>query len=119
MPSLPCEIHRDGEALRIGGDVDDLAVPALRSALELYGHLDPLVIDLSDAHYLSSLAVSQLVGAMRASEGAGRSFTICAEEGSAAQMVLAVLVIPHRPERWGPSSTDASAHRSDPKQALA
>ncbi|NPC98148.1 STAS domain-containing protein [Nocardioides sp. zg-DK7169] len=101
MPSHPCVIDCDGEVLRIGGDVDDLAVPALRSALETYGHLDPLVVELSDAHYLSSLAVSQLVGAMRASEGAGRSFTICAEEGSAAQMVLAVLVIPHTPTRCG------------------
>lgn len=99
MPSLPCEIQRDGDVLRIGGDVDDLAVPALRSALELHGHLDPLVIELSDATFLSSLAVSQLVGAMRASEGAGRSFTICAEKGSPAQMVLAILVIPHTPAR--------------------
>ncbi|MQW77557.1 hypothetical protein GHK92_16925 [Nocardioides sp. dk4132] len=99
MPSLSCEIQRDGGVLRIRGDVDDLAVPALRSALELYGHLDPLVIELSDATFLSSLAVSQLVGAMRASEGAGRSFTICADKGSPAQMVLAILVIPHTPAR--------------------
>ncbi len=108
MPSLPCEIHRDGEVLRIGGDVDDLAVPALRSALELHGHLDPLVIELSDATFLSSLAVSQLVGAMRASEGAGRSFTICAEAGSPAQVVLSVLVIPHTPTRCGRGSAAAA-----------
>ena len=105
---IHCEIDGDGGVLHIGGDVDDLAVPALRSALELYGHLDPLVVELSDASFLTSLAVSQLVGAMRASEGAGRGFTICAEEGSPAQIVLSVLVIPHTPERCDHGSATAA-----------
>lgn len=96
MPLPSCRIEPDGaDRLRVEGDLDELGVPALRSALEIHGAAAELTVDLSDASYVCSQAVSVLVGAMRGAEGAGRSLVVAARSGSIAQRVLQVLVIPH------------------------
>jgi len=79
----------------VEGDLDELGVPALRSALETHGGAAELVVDLSAASYVCSLAVSVLVGATRGSRAMGRTLTLEAEDGSIAQRVLHVLGIPH------------------------
>ncbi len=94
--SEPLSVRMDSPHLmRITGDLDQAAVPALHSALETYGAADPLTIDLSETSYLCSLAVSALVGAMRAAEATGRRLRLQARAGAPAQQVLQVLVIPH------------------------
>ncbi|MEI5675334.1 MULTISPECIES: STAS domain-containing protein [Nocardioides] len=96
MPLPSCRIESDGPGrLRVEGDLDELGVPALRSALETHGGVPALVVDLSDASYLCSQAVSVLVGAIRGSEAMGRSLTLEALDGSIAHRVLQVLAIPH------------------------
>lgn len=81
--------------LVVAGDLDDLAVPALRSALEIHGSADRLTVDLGAATYVCSQAVSVLVGATRGAQAMGRTLRITAPAGSIAQRVLAVLGIPH------------------------
>jgi anti-anti-sigma regulatory factor len=96
VPLPACRIEPDGAGrLVVQGDLDEVAVPALRSALELHGRVATLSIDLSGASYLCSLAVSVLVGAQRGAAAMGRSLELYAEEGSIAQRVLHVLGIPH------------------------
>lgn len=96
VPLPSCRISVDApDTLRVEGDLDEMAVPALRSALETHGGVAELTVELSDASYLCSLAVSVLVGAMRGAEAAGRRLVVAAEAGSVAQRVLAILVIPH------------------------
>ena len=91
-----CRITLDEpDLLRIEGDLDEISVPALRSALETYGGVPELTVDLSDASYLCSQAVSVLVGAVRGAEAGGRRLVVAAESGSIAQRVLQILVIPH------------------------
>lgn len=81
--------------LVVAGDLDDLAVPALRSALETHGAAAQLTVDLGDASYVCSQAVSVLVGTARSAEAMGRTLRLTAPTGSIAQRVLAVLGIPH------------------------
>lgn len=96
VPLPHCRIEPDGpDRLRVEGDLDELGVPALRSALEIHGVAVELTVDLSDASYVCSQAVSVLVGAMRGAEAAGRRLVVAARSGSIAQRVLQVLVIPH------------------------
>lgn len=96
MPLPACRIEPDGPGrLGVQGDLDELAVPALRSALENHGGVATLTIDLSGASYLCSAAVSVLVGAQRGASAMGRRLDLYAEEGSIAQRVLHVLGIPH------------------------
>lgn len=96
MPLPTCRIEPDGAGrLVVQGDLDEVAVPALRSALENHGAATVLTIDLSGASYLCSAAVSVLVGAQRGASAMGRSLELYAEQGSIAQRVLHVLGIPH------------------------
>lgn len=96
MPPDPIRIVLEAPGLLVvAGDLDDLAVPALRSALETHGGAPSLTVDLGAASYLCSQAVSVLVGATRGAAAMGRSLTLRATTGSIAQRVLEVLGIPH------------------------
>lgn len=96
MPLSSCRIEPDGPGrLGVQGDLDELAVPALRSALENHAGVAALTVDLSGASYVCSAAVSALVGAQRGAAAMGRRLELYAEEGSIAQRVLQVLGIPH------------------------
>jgi VCBS repeat-containing protein len=87
--------HDEPGRLVVTGELDELGVPALRSALETHGALPDLTVDLTGTTYVCSQAVSVLVAQLRASDAMDRTFTIAADTGSIAQRVLQVLGIPH------------------------
>jgi anti-anti-sigma regulatory factor len=96
VQSTPIRIALEEPGLLVvTGDLDDLAVPALRSALETHGGAAELTVDLGDASYVCSQAVSVLVGATRGAHAMGRTLRLTAPTGSIAERVLAVLGIPH------------------------
>ncbi|WP_227465475.1 STAS domain-containing protein [Nocardioides dongkuii] len=84
--------------LSVSGSVDEYAVIALRNALreQTDEYTASLAIDLSDADYLPSVAVSVLVSAMRATEQNGAELALVAAQGTIAQRVLMVCALPYR-----------------------
>ena len=84
--------------LTVSGSVDEYAVIALRNALreQTDDYSSSLTVDLTDADYLPSVAVSVLVSAMRAAEQNGAALSLVAAPGTIAQRVLMVCALPYR-----------------------
>jgi anti-anti-sigma factor len=84
--------------LTVSGSVDEYAVIALRNALreQTAEYTTSLSIDLTDADYLPSVAVSVLVAAMRSCEQHGAELSLVAATGTIAQRVLMVCALPYR-----------------------
>lgn len=91
--------------LTVSGSVDEYAVIALRNALRerTEEHTTSLAVDLSDADYLPSVAVSVLVAAIRACEQNGAELSLVAAAGTIAQRVLLVCALPYRESVDDPS----------------
>ena len=83
--------------LTVSGSVDEYAVIALRNALreQTNDYSTSLTVDLTDADYLPSVAVSVLVAAMRSAEQNGTSVSLVAASGTIAQRVLMVCALPY------------------------
>ena len=83
--------------LTVSGSVDEYAVIALRNALreQTADYTRSLTVDLTDADYLPSVAVSVLVAAMRSAEQNGTSVSLVAAAGTIAQRVLMVCALPY------------------------
>lgn len=84
--------------LTVSGSVDEYAVIALRNALreQTQDYAASLSVDLTDADYLPSVAVSVLVAAMRSCEQHGAALSLVAAPGTIAQRVLMVCALPYR-----------------------
>ena len=84
--------------LTVSGSVDEYAVIALRNALreQTAEYTTSLSIDLTDADYRPSVAVSVLVAAMRSCEQHGAELSLVAASGTIAQRVLLVCALPYR-----------------------
>ena len=84
--------------LTVSGSVDEYAVMALRNALreQSQEYTTSLSVDLTDADYLPSVAVSVLVAAMRSCEQQGAELSLVAAPGTIAQRVLMVCALPYR-----------------------
>jgi anti-anti-sigma factor len=84
--------------LTVSGSVDEYAVIALRNALreQTEDYTTSLVVDLTDADYLPSVAVSVLVAAIRSVEQNGAELALVAAGGTIAQRVLMVCALPYR-----------------------
>lgn len=84
--------------LTVSGSVDEYAVIALRNVLreQTDEYSTSLTIDLTEADYLPSVAVSVLVAAMRACEQNDASLALVAAPGTIAQRVLMVCALPYR-----------------------
>ncbi|WP_244929132.1 STAS domain-containing protein [Nocardioides sp. W7] len=84
--------------LTVSGSVDEYAVIALRNVLREQSaeYTSSLAVDLTDADYLPSVAVSVLVAAMRSCEQHGAELTLVATPGTIAQRVLMVCALPYR-----------------------
>jgi anti-anti-sigma factor len=84
--------------LTVSGSVDEYAVIALRNALreQTDDYTASLAVDLTDADYLPSVAVSVLVAAMRSCEQHGAELSLVAARGTIAQRVLMVCALPYR-----------------------
>lgn len=98
MEERPFSATTSPGLLTVSGSVDEYAVIALRNALrEQTGeHTAALTVDLTDADYLPSVAVSVLVAAMRSNEQNGVDLTLVAAPGTIAQRVLMVCALPYR-----------------------
>jgi len=98
MEERPFSVTSSPGLLTVSGSVDEYAVLALRNALREHSddHRNSLAVDLSDADYLPSVAVSVLVTAMRAVEENGGELTLVAKDGSIAQRVLLVCALPYK-----------------------
>lgn len=96
--------------LTVSGSVDEYAVLALRNALREHtdDYRTSLAVDLSDADYLPSVAVSVLVTAMRSAEENGASLTLVAKDGTIAQRVLLVCALPYRHSLDGETPPDGT-----------
>ncbi len=83
--------------LIVSGSVDEYAVIALRNALreQTEDYTTSLTVDLTDADYLPSVAVSVLVSAMRTAEQNGVAVSLVAAAGTIAQRVLMVCALPY------------------------
>lgn len=84
--------------LTVSGSVDEYAVIALRNALreQTQEYTTSLSVDLTDADYLPSVAVSVLVAAMRSTDQNGADLSLVAAHGTIAQRVLMVCALPYR-----------------------
>lgn len=84
--------------LTVSGSVDEYAVIALRNALreQTADYTASLAVDLTDADYLPSVAVSVLVAAIRNAEQNGAELALVAAAGTIAQRVLMVCALPYR-----------------------
>ena len=84
--------------LTVSGSVDEYAVIALRNALRDRSddYKTSLSVDLTDADYLPSVAVSVLVAAIRFTEQNGAELSLVAARGTIAQRVLMVCALPYR-----------------------
>ena len=84
--------------LTVSGSVDEYAVIALRNALRDRSddYKTSLSVDLTDADYLPSVAVSVLVAAIRSTEQNGAELSLVAARGTIAQRVLMVCALPYR-----------------------
>jgi anti-anti-sigma factor len=98
MEERPFSATSSPGLLTVSGSVDEYAVIALRNALreQTQDHTQSLSVDLTDADYLPSVAVSVLVAAMRACEQHGSSLSLVAAPGTIAQRVLMVCALPYR-----------------------
>lgn len=98
MEERPFSATSSPGVLTVSGSVDEYAVLALRNALREHtdDHTKPLAVDLTDADYLPSVAVSVLVTAMRAAEDNGVELTLVAKNGTIAQRVLMVCALPYK-----------------------
>ncbi|NPC98341.1 STAS domain-containing protein [Nocardioides sp. zg-DK7169] len=97
MEERPFSATISSGVLTVSGSVDEYAVIALRNAVREHteDYTIPLHIDLSDADYLPSVAVSVLVTALRTAEQNGTTLTLVAEPGTIAQRVLLVCALPY------------------------
>ncbi len=97
MEERPFSVTKTSGVLTVSGSVDEYAVIALRNAIREHteDYTTPLHIDLSDADYLPSVAVSVLVTALRSAEQNGTTITLVAEPGTIAQRVLLVCALPY------------------------
>ncbi len=97
MDERPFSVTSSPGVLTVSGSVDEYAVIALRNTLreQSEDYTAPLAVDLSDADYLPSVAVSVLVTAIRSAEEAGGKVTLVAKAGSIAQRVLLVCALPY------------------------
>ncbi|MFC4783214.1 STAS domain-containing protein [Nocardioides sp. MAHUQ-72] len=84
--------------LVVRGDVDDYGIITLRNLLAEHGTTPgtALVVDLSAADYLPSVAVGVLTRALGAAQRAGAEIELVARRGSVAQRVLHVCALPYR-----------------------
>lgn len=98
MEERPFSATSSPGLLAVSGSVDEYAVIALRNALrEQTGeYTTSLSVDLTDADYLPSVAVSVLVSAMRSAEQNGVELSLIAAPGTIAQRVLMVCALPYR-----------------------
>lgn len=98
MEERPFAATSNPGLLTVSGSVDEYAVIALRNALreQTEDHTRSLSVDLTDADYLPSVAVSVLVAAMRACEQNDVSLSLVAAPGTIAQRVLMVCALPYR-----------------------
>jgi anti-anti-sigma factor len=98
MEERPFSATSSPGLVTISGSVDEYAVIALRNALreQTQDYTSSLTIDLTDADYLPSVAVSVLVAAMRSSEQNGAELSLVAAPGTIAQRVLLVCALPYR-----------------------
>jgi anti-anti-sigma factor len=98
MEERPFSATSNPGLVTVSGSVDEYAVIALRNTLreQTQDHTQSLSVDLTDADYLPSVAVSVLVAAMRACEQNGVSLSLVAAPGTIAQRVLMVCALPYR-----------------------
>lgn len=110
MEERPFSVTSSPGVLTVSGSVDEYAVIALRNALREHSddHRSSLTVDLSDADYLPSVAVSVLVTAMRAAEENGAELTLVARNGTIAQRVLLVCALPYKHSVDGENPPDGT-----------
>ena len=111
MEERPFAAVTSSGVLSVSGSVDEYAVIALRNTLreQTQDYTTSLTIDLTDADYLPSVAVSVLVAAMRACEQNGARLSLVAAGGTIAQRVLMVCALPY---------TETIEDREDPENPV-
>ncbi len=82
--------------LELEGDLDELEIENLKAVLDDYGAEPLLVLDLSRVTYLSSLAVSAIVTAMRRARTRGHELTVQVKRDTIPERVLFITAIPYR-----------------------
>lgn len=97
MDERPFAVTTSPGVLTVSGSVDEYAVIALRNALreQSEDYTRSLTVELSDADYLPSVAVSVLVTAIRSADQNGAKVSLVARTGSIAQRVLLVCALPY------------------------
>lgn len=83
--------------LVLSGDLDDLATPALRDALDeaTARHTRSLTVSVAAVTFLPSSAVGVLASSMRRLEDAGHQLKLVAVDGSIAAAVLRIVGLPY------------------------
>ena len=72
---------RDADIVMVGGDIDLHSAPELREQLERVANdkgASRIVVDLSEATFLDSMALGVLLAAKRSAEARGKQFVIVA-----------------------------------------
>ncbi|WP_122816898.1 STAS domain-containing protein [Nocardioides pantholopis] len=82
--------------LELEGDLDELEIENLKAVLDDYGDEPLLVLDLSRVTYLSSLAVSAIVNALRRARARGHELTVQVKRDTIPERVLFITAIPYR-----------------------
>ncbi|WP_122818092.1 STAS domain-containing protein [Nocardioides pantholopis] len=100
MDERPFAVTASPGVLKVSGSVDEYAVIALRNALreQTQDYTRSLAVELSDADYLPSVAVSVLVTAIRSAGQNGVTVSLVARTGTIAQRVLLVCALPYSTE---------------------
>nr|WP_243731719.1 STAS domain-containing protein [Nocardioides ochotonae] len=101
-----------GEAVTLGGVIDELSLHELRAVLEHKVGKGALVVDLSQVEFLASVGVNELVAALRRAPS-DSPVTLRAVRGSIAQVVMEMNGLPHATELTLPveeRSREVEAH---------
>jgi anti-anti-sigma factor len=99
----------ESSTLMVLGCVDELHVDAFREAVReasLDHHRD-LVVDLTEAEFIPSIAIGVLVGATKACRANGATLRLEARSGTIARRVLDICGMPAAEPRVGPDPAPA------------